>query len=126
MKISQLAKRTGISARSVRHYEKKGLITGSRLQNNYREFDDSVVEVINTIQLYLNLGLTTDEIKDILYCKHPENQEHEKKGVYCEELMLLYEAKLEEVNRQRTALANAQLRLEDQINMMKKYRDQNG
>lgn len=53
MKISQLAKLTGISARSVRHYEEKGLISVSRLDNNYREFDDSVVEIINTIRLYL-------------------------------------------------------------------------
>ncbi|WP_307439824.1 MerR family DNA-binding transcriptional regulator [Bacillus sp. V2I10] len=30
---------TGISSRSLRHYEKKGLLTVSRLNNNYREFD---------------------------------------------------------------------------------------
>ncbi|WP_312886134.1 MerR family transcriptional regulator [Bacillus sp. NTK034] len=36
----------------MRHYEKKGLITAARLENNYREFDNSVVETITTIQLY--------------------------------------------------------------------------
>lgn len=123
MKISQIAKKTGISSRSVRHYEKKGLITASRLDNNYREFDDSVIEVINKIQLYLNLGLTTDQIKDILYCNYPEDQGYDKKDEYCEELLQIYETNLNEVIKQRNALADAQLRLEKQINLMKKYRN---
>lgn len=123
MKISQLAKRTGISARSIRHYEKKGLITGTRLDNNYREFDDSIVDVIRTIQLYLNLGLTTDQIRDILYCNFPKKNEQEKNEEYCDELLQIYETNLKEVIRQRNALADAQSRLEAQINLMKKYQN---
>ncbi|MDQ0859688.1 MerR family transcriptional regulator [Bacillus sp. V2I10] len=121
MKISQIAKITGISSRSLRHYEKKGLITISRLDNNYREFDDSIIEAINTIKLYLNLGLTTDQIKDILHC--PEDQEYDKKDEYCEELLQIYETKLNEVIRQKKALDEAQVRLEKQINLMKENRD---
>jgi DNA-binding transcriptional MerR regulator len=77
------------------------LITVSRLDNNYREFDDSIVEVIHTIQLYLNLGLTTDQIKDIMYCKYPENHEFGEKDKYCEDLLQIYETKLDEVIRQQ-------------------------
>ncbi|MBD1383302.1 MerR family transcriptional regulator [Metabacillus arenae] len=121
MKISQIAKMTGISSRSLRHYEKKGLITVSRLDNNYREFDDSIIEAINTIKLYLNLGLTTDQIKDILHC--PEDQEYDKKDEYCEELLQIYETKLNEVIQQKKALDEAQVRLEKQINLMKENRD---
>lgn len=117
MKISQLAKRTGISPRSLRHYEKKGLITVSRRDNNYREFDDSIIEAINTIQLYLNLGLTTDQIKDILHC--PENLKYDKKeDEYCEALLQIYETKLNEVKKQKEALGEAQVRLEKQINRL--------
>ncbi|MGQ3378090.1 MerR family transcriptional regulator [Priestia endophytica] len=68
-----MAKMTGISSRSLRHYEKKGLITVSHFDNNYREFVDSIIEAINTIKLYLNLGLTTDQIKDILHCLEIKN-----------------------------------------------------
>lgn len=121
MKISQIAKVTGISSRSLRHYEKKGLITVSRLDNNYREFDDSIIEAINTIQLYLNLGLTTDQIKDILYC--PEDQGYDKKDEYCEALLQIYETKLNDVIRHKKALDEAQVRLEKQINLMKENRD---
>ncbi|WP_310190144.1 MerR family DNA-binding transcriptional regulator [Bacillus sp. 3255] len=42
LKISKIAKLTGISARSVRYYEQKGLLTVSCHANNYREFDDSI------------------------------------------------------------------------------------
>jgi DNA-binding transcriptional MerR regulator len=122
LKISQIAKMTGISPRSLRHYEKKGLITVSRRDNNYREFDDSIIEAINTIQLYLNLGLTTDQIKDILYC--PENLRYDKnEKEYCEALLQIYETKLNEVFRQKKALDEAQVRLEKQINLMKENRD---
>lgn len=123
MKISQLAQVTGASIRSIRYYEKKGLIRVSRLANNYREFDDSIVETIKTIQLYIGLGLTTDQIKDILNCEHPEIQEIDKKGVYCEELLQAYETKLQEIIKQQQALAGAQLSLEKQIEFMKENRD---
>ncbi|MBD2869099.1 MerR family transcriptional regulator [Paenibacillus arenilitoris] len=122
MKISQIAKMTGVSSRSLRHYEKKGLITVSRLDNNYREFDDSIIEAVNTIQLYLHLGLTTDQIKDIVYC--PEDLRYDKtEDEYCEALLQIYETKLNEVIRQKRALDEAQVRLEKQINLMKENRD---
>lgn len=121
LKISQIAKMTGISSRSLRHYEKKGLISVSRLDNNYRDFDDSIIEAIHTIQLYLNLGLTTDQIKDILHC--PEDQEYDQKDEYCEALLQIYETKLNEVIRQKKSLDEAQIRLEKQINLMKENRD---
>jgi hypothetical protein len=73
--------------------------------------------------LYLSLGLTTDLIKDILYCKYPENDAIDQKNAYCEELLQLYEAKLREINKQRRILDDAQLRLEKQIEFMKENRD---
>lgn len=126
MKISKIAKLTGISPRSVRYYEQKGLLKVPRHDNNYREFDDSIVELINTIQLYLGLGLTTEQIKDIIYCKHIESSEkgrHDKKDEYCEELLQIYENNRNEIIRQRQALDEAQVRLEKQINDMKDNRD---
>ncbi|OXM15753.1 MerR family transcriptional regulator [Paenibacillus herberti] len=126
MKISQIAKLTGTSARSVRYYEKKGLLTASRQDNNYRDFDDSIVELINTIQMYLGLGLTTEQIKTILYCEHPEMAESEqngKKDEYCEELLLHYEAKLIEVIEQKKTMDEVQKRLEKQIKIMKEHQD---
>ncbi|WP_426449908.1 MerR family DNA-binding transcriptional regulator [Paenibacillus sp. S-38] len=36
MKISALAEKTGVSVRCLRHYEQKGLIHSTRLENRYR------------------------------------------------------------------------------------------
>ncbi|MFD0590918.1 MerR family transcriptional regulator [Paenibacillus sp. GCM10027627] len=123
MKIGQLAKLTGVSARAVRHYDKKGLLPATRSDNNYREFDESVVETIHTIQLYLQLGLTTDQIKDLLYCPYIKQQESLRTEEYCEELYELYKARKQEISRQRHVLEEAWVRLGKQIQTMEENRD---
>ena len=120
MKISQLAKSTGVSARSIRHYEKKKLLTSTRLDNDYREFDESAVERVKTIQLYLGLGLTTEDIEQVLNCgdEYPDYKMDE----YCDEMLEVYEQKLSEINKQMHSLAVVQQRIEQQIRQMKQRR----
>ena len=55
--------------------------------------------------------------------RSPENQEADPKDEYCEELLQIYETKLNEVNRQSMALAVAKLSLEKQISYLKEIRD---
>ena len=61
MRIGELSKETGVSERSLRHYEEKGLLPSKRLTNGYRDFDESAVEKVELIQMYLQLGLNLDE-----------------------------------------------------------------
>lgn len=124
LRIGKLSKLTGVSARSIRHYEEKGLINTSRQENNYREFDEKVIESINTIQLYLGLGLTTDQIKEIIFCQYPERQEHKEKNVYCEELLLMYKSKMHEINKQLAALTEAKINLSEKIKQMEQKREE--
>lgn len=124
MKIGKVRKITGVSARSIRYYEEKGLIKASRQINNYREYDEKAIESINEIQLYLGLGLTTEQIRDILFCKYPERQEHKDKDVYCEELLLLYQSKMQEINQQIAALTEAKFNLTEKINQMVQRREE--
>ncbi|MGG3575186.1 MerR family transcriptional regulator [Bacillus gobiensis] len=114
MKISQLSKITGASTRSIRHYEKKKLITASRLENGYREFDESAIKRIRIIQLYLGLGLTTEQIEEILECEDNGPEEYE----FCEEMLEIYQEKLDQYNRQIYALKVVTNRLEKQITKM--------
>ncbi|MBW7454034.1 MerR family DNA-binding transcriptional regulator [Paenibacillus sepulcri] len=51
MKISQLSKETGVSARSIRYYEKKKLLTARRLDNDYREFDEVLEQRIEQMRV---------------------------------------------------------------------------
>lgn len=121
MKISELSEKTGASVRSIRHYEAKGLVESRRLENGYRDFDESAVERIQTIQLYLGLGLNTDQIADIVSCQGHSNQKPE--GL-CEELLTTYEEKLEEINRQIDTLTTVKQRLEKQIRRFKEKKSQ--
>lgn len=124
MKIGKVRKITGVSARSIRYYEEKGLIKASRQENNYREYDEKTIESINAIQLYLGLGLTTDQIRDIIFCRFPEQQEHKDKDVYCEELLLMYQSKMNEINQQLDALTKAKFNLAEKINQMVQKREE--
>jgi len=114
MKISQLSRITGASARSIRHYEKKKLITAVRLENDYREFDESAIERIRIIQLYLGLGLTTEQIEDILRGEVSAPDDYE----FCTEMLEMYQQKLDEINRQMSGLEVVKQRLEKQIMQM--------
>ncbi|GHO42379.1 MerR family transcriptional regulator [Ktedonospora formicarum] len=69
MQISELARLTGTSVRSLRYYEARGLIKARRLENGYRDYDGSIVEQIRAIRMYLEMGLNTDEIGRIVSCK---------------------------------------------------------
>ncbi|MFC4808616.1 MerR family transcriptional regulator [Paenibacillus sp. GCM10023250] len=117
MKISQLAKATGVSARSIRYYEKKKLLTARRLDNDYREFDEADVKRIQTIQIYLELGLSTKDILDILKCH--DNYDAYDSDEFCEEMLETYEDKHEEIAHQIQTLTAVQRKLEQRIGHMR-------
>ncbi|TDG00222.1 MerR family transcriptional regulator [Paenibacillus piri] len=121
MKISQLAKATGVSTRSIRHYEKKRLLDTKRLENNYREFEESAIERVKTIQIYLGLGMTTDEILEILLC-HDAYVDVAGTDEFCEDMLDAYEQKRDEIVKQIRALAAVQQRLDQRIEQMKERR----
>ncbi|OEH93008.1 MerR family transcriptional regulator [Bacillus solimangrovi] len=121
MRINELSKMTGASIRSIRYYEKKKLITCIRLENGYRDFDETAVELIKQIQLYLGLGLTTTQIEAILTCK-TQNVQPEMDNL-CEELLETYESKLFELSEQINNLTTVKQRLEKEINVFKSRKE---
>lgn len=118
MRISELSKITGASARSIRHYEKKNLLSAVRLENDYRVFDESAVKRIRIIQLYLGLGLSTEQIEEILQGEDSAPDDYE----FCVEMLEMYQEKLDQTNRQLHALGTLKDRLENQIVSMTKRR----
>ncbi|SFE13940.1 DNA-binding transcriptional regulator, MerR family [Paenibacillus catalpae] len=118
MKISQLSKATGVSARSIRYYEKKNLLAARRLDNDYREFDEADIKRINTIQIYLELGMSTNEILEILKC-HDEYDSYTDSDGFCEEMLEAYEEKRKEIIQQIQTLTSVQHRLDQRIEQMR-------
>ncbi|MFL6451333.1 MAG: MerR family transcriptional regulator [Bryobacteraceae bacterium] len=68
MRIGQLAQATGVSSRSLRHYEKQGLLKPHRSQNGYRDYSEAALLQVKRIRWLLSAGLTTKVIKRMLPC----------------------------------------------------------
>ncbi len=109
MKIGELATRTGVSLRSLRYYEEQGLLTPIRLENGYREYSPLAEEQVRTIQLYLQLGLSTEQIAGFLHCVL------KNKEAFCKEVLPIYREKLGEIETQIQLLSSIKRNLEDRI-----------
>lgn len=70
MLISELSKRTGVSIHTLRYYENLGLIQGMADErvttNNYKDYDESVVEKVEIIRSGKEVGFTLSEIKELM------------------------------------------------------------
>jgi DNA-binding transcriptional MerR regulator len=119
MRISELSKLTGVSVRSLRYYESKGLLSTEREENGYRIYHRLAVERVRTIQFYLNLGFTTEQIEGILNCvmKHPEAD--------CNDVLPIYETKLAEIEEQIGTLNLLKSNLNDRIAHLKQENARN-
>lgn len=109
LKIGELSKTTGASIRSIRYYEKQGLITPARTESGYREYHKFAVEQVNTIRLYLKLGLSTEQIAGFLQCVLMN------KEAFCNEVLPVYRQKLKEIDEQIQTLVRIRSNLEDRI-----------
>jgi len=114
VRISEVSRRTGVSIRSLRYYEQKRLLCARRLPNGYRDLDEEVVERVRTIQMYLGLGLTTEQIEEILACTQTSPLPHPL-PVCEEELLSLYQDKLQDIEQQVTVLTALHTRLTERI-----------
>lgn len=67
MNISEVAKKTGLTAKSIRLYEEKGLIRAPvRAENGYRNYGQSHVDDLLLIARCKRVGFTLDESKAML------------------------------------------------------------
>jgi len=118
MKIGELSLKTGVSIRSIRYYEEKNLIEPKRLENGYRIYSKEDVERVKAVQLFLELGLNTDEIFPVISCGsfHPVDNDSD-----CASTALsLYREKLEKTREQISNLREVERELENLIDFWTK------
>lgn len=66
MTIGTLARRSGVSVKTLRQYENLGLLhTVGRSGGNYRLFDEDALWCVGTISTLRTLGLTLAELQDL-------------------------------------------------------------
>jgi len=68
MRIGELARRTGVSERSLRYYEQQGLLTADRTDGGHRDYPDQAVDRVIRIQELFAAGLHSKKIAQLLPC----------------------------------------------------------
>lgn len=67
MHIGELAERTGLSLRTIRHYDEVGLLPASaRTDGGFRVYTEDDVERLMVIKQMKPLGFTLEEMSEIL------------------------------------------------------------
>ncbi|MGW3078410.1 MerR family transcriptional regulator [Kitasatospora sp. NPDC001132] len=68
MRIGELARRTGVSERSLRYYEQQGLLAARRTEGGHREYPEAAVDRVVHIQELFAAGLHSRTIHKLLPC----------------------------------------------------------
>ncbi|CAL9542775.1 MerR family transcriptional regulator [Streptomyces sp. Tu 3180] len=68
MRIGELARRTGVSERSLRYYEEQGLLVSERTPGGHREYAEAAVDRVVRIQELFAAGLRSTRIAQLLPC----------------------------------------------------------
>ena len=73
--IQDVSKKTGLSAHTLRYYEKEGLISGvERTQGGFRQYTDEDMERLGLICCLKNTGMSIREIARFVQLTHEGDQ----------------------------------------------------
>lgn len=79
MRIGELARRTGVSERSLRYYEAQGLLVSERSPGGQREYAERAVDRVILIQELYAAGLHSKKIAQLLPCmRDPDGGPNER------------------------------------------------
>lgn len=91
LRAGELAKASGVSTDTLRHYERKGVIHAPRRSpNGYREYPAEALERVLLVRRALAIGFTLDELARILRVR-------DRGGAPCREVRALTAARLSDV-----------------------------
>lgn len=68
MRIGELARRTGVSERSLRYYEQRGLLAASRGPGGQRVYTEDAVDRVIRVQELFAAGMNSAKIARLLPC----------------------------------------------------------
>jgi DNA-binding transcriptional MerR regulator len=68
MRIGELARQAGVTAKAVRYYESLGLIAPRRLANGYRDYSKDDVRLAHEIKSLGHLGIPAERTRPFLDC----------------------------------------------------------
>ena len=102
LRSGELARQTGVSADTLRHYEKLGILpTAERTNGGYRMFAASSVKRVQLVQRSLQLGFSLTELSEILGT-------HDRGDAPCHRVLSLAQQKLHSLDQQIAELRRTQ------------------
>jgi DNA-binding transcriptional MerR regulator len=90
LRSGELARISGVSADTLRHYERKGLLKPRRAPNGYREYPRHAVERVRLIRAALAIGFKLDDLERVFKIR-------DAGGAPCRQVRELAAAKLDEL-----------------------------
>lgn len=91
--VKEVSDKTGVSAYTLRFYEKEGVLPQiDRDMNGMRMFDESIIDWIETVQALRSTGLSLGEIRQYLELYRDGNTTLEQR----KEILSLQKSKVEE------------------------------
>ena len=103
LKFRELAAKTGLSAHTIRFYEKHDLIRASeRSEAGYRYYNDSDIRRAEFVKAARNIGFSLEDISQLLSIRV------DKTSHSCQEVTDITQHKLDEVNEKISELESMQ------------------
>lgn len=107
MTPTEVAKKCGVSADTIRYYEKAGVIPAAeRNANGYRHYDESVVARVNIVRAALKIGFTIEEIATLLKERSRGTPPCRKARGMAADKLAMIEQQIEELQSLREDLKN--------------------
>lgn len=94
MRIGELAERAGMTTRTLRYYESRGLLPARRTGNGYRDYDETDLRLLEQIRTLQDFGFALEDARPFVDCLrsgHPT-------GDACPASLDVYRAKLAELD----------------------------
>jgi DNA-binding transcriptional MerR regulator len=110
MKISELATKTGLTAPTIRFYEKQGLLDTRyvrRRENNYRDYsEDAIQRLIDLKEVQAAAGFTLSELKELAKVYDRGELTTQKETAFLQQKIDAVGKKIAELEQVQTYLIN--------------------
>jgi DNA-binding transcriptional MerR regulator len=107
-RIGEIASHTGVSVDTLRYYEKRRLLSAPpRTEGGYRRYSDDVVRQVRFIKQAQSLGLTLDDIQQLL------SGQQRRTPASCRKVRDLLTRRIEDIDARITELRDFRRTLRD-------------
>jgi MerR family copper efflux transcriptional regulator len=109
MLINELSKRTGITAHTIRFYEKSGLIKGKRdlnvKSNKYFHYDEETVEKLELVRDAKSIGFTINEISQLMDAWYNNKMTVSEKLLVLDEKLLSIDDRIKQLKEMKKMIS---------------------